>query len=209
VRRTIITATRRRAKLICVIGLDGSGKTTLARRLTRELRTSGRRTAYLHFWPKLDLFRLPGRRSTSKSPVGLPLRRALGLYALAWFLLYVRLPLLLRRYDVVICDRYVHDLAAYLALRGNKNVARRLVRAGARIPPDAVLVLWVSPNTRQARKGSELEFPPEVYRAWETLYEEMLSELSIWENCTFSLDADRPVEAVYAQARGILRYVGV
>jgi len=209
VRHTINAARRRETKLICVIGLDGSGKTTLARRLTQELRTSGRRTAYLHFWPKLNLFRLPGRRSTSKSVSRLPLRRALGLYVVTWLLLSVRLPLLLRRYDVVICDRYVHDLAAYLALRGNGKLAQRLLRAGVRIPPDAVLVLRVSPNTRQERKGSELEFPPDVYRAWETLYEEMLSELSIWEDCTFSLDADRPAEAVYAQARELLRRVGV
>jgi thymidylate kinase len=204
-----MTTTHRRAKLICAIGLDGSGKTTLARRLTQELRASGRRTAYLHFWPNLDLFRLPGRRSTSKSPIGLPRWRALGLYALAWLLLSVRLPLLLRRYDIVICDRYVHDLAAYLALREHETLSRRLVRAGARIAPDAVLVLRVSPNARRARKGSALEFPPEVYRAWEALYDEVLDGLSMWEDRTHSLDADRSAEAVYAQAREILRRVGL
>lgn len=208
-RRTITTATGRRAKLICVIGLDGSGKTTLARRLTQELRASGRRTAYLHFWPKLDLFRLPGRRSTSKSPVGLPRWRAIGLYVLARFLLCVRLPLLLRRYDMVICDRYVHDLAAYLALRGHGTLARRLTQAGARVPPDLILALRASPEARRVRKGSELEFPPEVYRAWEALYDEVLDELSMWKDRTHPLDADRPVEFVYAQAHEILRRVGV
>lgn len=156
---------RGRGNLIGIIGLDGSGKTTLARRLVRELSASGRRVALLHFWPRLGLPSAGpsasdrGRRTPTKLPRG----RAFGLFVLAWFLLRVRLPLLLRRYDVVICDRYVPDLAAYLALRGFPHLARRLLRVGARLPPDALFRLRVSPSAQRARKGSELEFSPQVY----------------------------------------------
>lgn len=206
---TIVPTMRRRAKLICVIGLDGSGKTTLARALSRDLQAMGLRTAYLHFWPRLNLFRRSGRASTSKSVGKLPLRRALGLYALSWFLLHVRLRRLLRRYDMVICDRYVHDLAAYLALRGHAALGRCLLKDGRRVPPDLVLVLRVTPKTRRARKGAALEFPFEIYGAWEALYDDALAELSIWKDRTHLLNADGPFESVFAQARRLLHNVGV
>lgn len=125
--------------LICFIGVDGSGKTTLATELTRVLEKSNMKTAYVHSLIKPILLRpfiMLGRliflrrkdRFNNYLDFSDTKRKALKKYRFVYWPYYylllldyfpqiffrVRIPLMLGR--TVICDRYVHDTLINMAL---------------------------------------------------------------------------------------------
>lgn len=193
---------KRRGKLIAVIGLDGSGKTTLARGLVEELQAHGYRAVYVHVWPQLfpsqksqapatrDLKKSREREARKEFP-RLPGWRAWALFLLMFYILRIRLPRLLRRYDFVVCDRFAHDLATYLRLRGQRRPVAWLLRASASLRPEAIFWLRVPIEALVERKDSELEHSPSVYSQWDRLYEEVMSEVPGWEERTNRLDGLR------------------
>ncbi len=199
-------------RLIAVIGLDGSGKTTLARELVETLREEGYRVCYLHVWPRIPRLRpspprgsgAPRSRPPSSLP-RLPLGRAVLLLLLLWGIFCIRLPYLLRRYDVVVCDRFLHDLVTYLQLRGRNGMAATLLHLGRSLLPQAILWLRVSQEVLAARKGAEREHAPEVYARWDRLYEELVSAVPAWRRVTRPLDGALPVSELREVARAWIR----
>ena len=208
---------KRRGKLVAVIGLDGSGKTTLARGLVEELRARGYRAVYVHVWPRLFSPRRP-RASTTRDRMEargqdvredlprLPSLRAWGLFLLMLCMFKLRLPRLLRRYDFVICDRFAHDVVTYLQLRGQRRPAAWLLRASAALRPKAIFWLRVPVEAVVQRKGSGLEHPPSVYSRWARLYEEAINEVAPWSRRTHSLDGLRMPQELLSEA---LRRLGL
>ncbi len=197
------------SRLIALVGLDGSGKTTLARWLQSQLERNGDRAVYVHVWPSVPWARRgsgPGERSKGER---LSRWRAYGLYALALWFLNVRLPWLLRvrRPSWVVCDRYFVDLAAYLALRGWSALGQRLLQRAKRLEPDVILWLRGRPEQLLKRKP-RLEGSLKTYRAWDALYAELLP-LSIAPERLSFINADAPLEAVQRQAVKALRDRGL
>lgn len=192
----------KRGRLIAIIGLDGSGKTTLARGLVEALRARGHRVAYVHAWPKavaLRRLRTSSRGKEAHTPPRLPAWRAGAFLLLALYVLRIRVPWLLRRYEFVVCDRFVYDLSSYLRLRGRKGAAALLLRAAVP-PPEAVFHLRVPLEALAARTGEEREHPLETYARWDRLYEEVIAEIPRWRERTHSLDGLRPPPELLAEA---------
>jgi thymidylate kinase len=121
----------RRGFLVCVIGLDGSGKTTHTNHLVKFLSEKGYSAKYVWAASKpffsyflFGLTRLLGYWKTSNKdaftdPLELasePVREKLGLLVRILFFVdfnlrtitKIRLPLLLGR--IIVCDRYVYDI---------------------------------------------------------------------------------------------------
>lgn len=196
----------KKGELIAVIGLDGSGKTTLARGLVRRLRAEGRRAVRVHVWPTVPRLRSAGRATGLRTePSRLPLWRTMGFGVLALLVLRVWLPWLLRRHDVVVCDRFVHDLVTYLRLRGREGAAAWLLRAGRPLEPEAIFRLRVPLDTLVKRAGEGLEHPPSVYARWAELYEGLIAEVPGWARRTHTLDGMQPPEALCDEALRRLR----
>lgn len=190
-------------RLIGVIGLDSSGKTTLAQSLVEKFCRAGQRAVYLHFWPSLPS--LPARGG-SRSPSGLrklPRWKAYALYAMTAFMIQFRLRPLLHRYDAVICDRYLYDLVTYLRLRGHDGLARRLLRG---VCPDLLLWLKVDPAIVQTRKP--LEYSLEVYRIWAAMYEELIQELTMRKIDIAPINANGSLEEILSQAWEAIEHAG-
>jgi len=127
-----------RKLLVCFVGVDGSGKTTHAKSLSRFLLNKGYSVKYVHAatrpiltYPFLIITRVFGywksmKKNAYTDPLdllaSLEVKRALGsLYRCLIFLDYliinlirIQIPRLLS--SCVICDRYVYDLIIDLAL---------------------------------------------------------------------------------------------
>lgn len=203
----------KRGILIALVGLDGSGKTTLARWLQLILEQRGYRVAYVHFWPALRLScfahltqqRFQARVQVRTEPKGLSRWRAWTLYVFITLgLLRWRLPQLLRSYEVVLSDRYVPDLAAYLTLQGHKTLAQRLLSQGKHLQPDVLFWLRIRPERLRKRKPT-LEHSPDVYWAWDALQGNLLQEYSHVK----ILNADVSPEEVREQALRVLEQQGL
>ena len=188
------------ARLIGVIGLDGSGKTTLARSLVEGFCQAGQRAAYLHFWPSLPSLPTRGGPRSSRGPRSLPQWKAYALYAITAFMIQFRLRPLLRENDYVVCDRYLYDLAAYLRLRGYPKLARRFLGG---VHPDLVLWLKVDPQIVHTRKP--LEYSLEVYYAWAVIYEELMPELTLLKICIAPVNATGSFDETLSQAWNVLQ----
>jgi len=117
------------SRLICVIGVDGSGKTAHTKMLLSELKISGRKCKYVWFrepyffsFPLMYVFRilhltkvicLPNKRIQGEhrynvNPIALvwPWVRLVDL--IIWIVWQVYIPVW--RGFVVICDRFIHDI---------------------------------------------------------------------------------------------------
>lgn len=117
------------ARLICIVGIDGSGKTAHARKLLFQMKRSGKKCKYIWFrepyffsFPLMYLCRtlhftkripLPNKRSQSEhvyniDPIALvwPWVRFIDL--IVWSVWQVYVPIWLG-FDVL-CDRFIHDV---------------------------------------------------------------------------------------------------
>ncbi len=168
-----------RGVLVCIVGIDGSGKTTLAKRLVQEMQARGTRSRYVWggFAPTVLLRpilwltkRLVYRRerdteiSESKGQV-LKNRWASVLYhyvVLADYVLQMlaRVALPLGCGWNVVCDRYVHDIVVNTALvldYSDEGLLRLLAGIQRLVPrPDRVLWADVPEEVAYARRDDVL-----------------------------------------------------
>lgn len=204
----------RRGSLICLLGVDGSGKTTAARELQRQLEEEGISCKYLNL--DYSLFqRIPLRlRNRLGSPL-IPLlkkknsrrnatsvRRGLTSYisspllvitllfhlfdALILYLLKVK-PLISR--TNVIHDRYFYDypiLYTDACPRWLMWCFRNVIPK-----PNLILLLDVSPEIALARDG---DFKPDFYQRQQKRYLEFVHKLD--DKMVYICNADSPVEEV-------------
>lgn len=141
---------RRRGLLIVFEGIDGSGKTTQARRLLRRLRRRGRRAVF---------FREPTRGRWGREIRRLA-RRADSVTPRQELELFVRDrrenvaknlgPALAAGKDVVL-DRYYFSTIAYQGAKGLDPARIRRLNESFAIPPDLVVVLDVDASAGLAR----------------------------------------------------------
>ncbi len=169
----------KRGVLICFIGIDGSGKTTQAKALCESLAEAGIKPRYVwtRFEPKLinplvamakglffrgkDVFRdyadyVNTKRNLSKNTILLTTYQYLLLldYSLQIFQ-KVKVPLM--RGEVIVCDRYIHDTVADLAVDYgySDEETQKLLRSYLRLfpNPDLVFLLDLPEELAYQRKG--------------------------------------------------------
>jgi dTMP kinase len=193
--------------LITIEGLDGAGKTTLAKALTHELQARGH---------SARLLREPGGVEVSERIRALVKDPALAVTARAEALLYAAaraqlvqelLRPLLDGGEIVLLDRYVDSSLAYQgAARGlGVEQVRELNRfATADLQPERTLLLRISPVDGRARQVGRAESPDrlegesgEFFSRVAAAYDELAAAESVRIRV---LDASRPAERVLADA---------
>jgi thymidylate kinase len=184
---------RERARFICFIGIDGSGKTTLAKSLAVSLRDSGTNASYVYNRSKAVLIKpfselgrllfLRGRDMfsdyaaySSRKQSLFQHRFSFAVYRCVFLLDYwiqslIKIQAPLWRGTTVVCDRYLHDtIITDFAVHGNytsDQVAASLERWLHLFPrPDLVFMVDVDEAVAYERKGDtpSLEYLKE--RRW-------------------------------------------
>lgn len=153
----------RRGKLVCVLGIDGSGKTTLTSSLKSRLEAGGRKTAYVWCgWRSFES--LPGRamkkllrRSDRRAAAttGRGSSRAIYPFAIVDYLLNTlpRLRRELRRNEFIVSDRYVYDVtAAFVAAAGTRPTRKYTFFHRFYPTPDHLFYIDVPADVAMARK---------------------------------------------------------
>ncbi|MFI4989778.1 MAG: dTMP kinase [Solirubrobacterales bacterium] len=162
-----------RGRLITIEGIDGAGKSTLARALLESLSASGRR---------VELLREPGGVELSERIRALVKDPALAVSARAEALLYAaaraqlvqeRVEPLLTDGALVLLDRYVDSSLAYQgAARGLGVDHVRQINAFATggLQPDRTLLLRIAPAAGRARQAGRGESPDRLEREDEDFF---------------------------------------
>jgi dTMP kinase len=145
-----MTIRRRRGLLVVLEGIDGSGKTTQARRLLRRLRRRGRKAAF---------FREPTRGKWGRE-IRRQAVRADSLTPDEELELFVKdrrenvaknLRPALAAGKVVVLDRYYFSTIAYQGAKGLDTGRIRRLNESFAVPPDLVIVLDVDAGAGLAR----------------------------------------------------------
>jgi dTMP kinase len=207
-----------RGTLITIEGIDGAGKSTLARSLSEELaaRARARRGA-----PRVvELLREPGGVPASERIRALVKDPALNVGPAAEALLYAAaraqlvqelLQPLLAEGALVLLDRFVDSSLAYQGAGRRLGIERvraiNLLATGA-LQPDRTLLLRVAPATGRARQGARAATPDRLEREDDAFFARIAAaydELARDEPQRFRvLDAERTPAEVLAQALAAL-----
>jgi dTMP kinase len=162
-----------RGRLITIEGLDGAGKTTLARALLDAIAGRGH---------VVELLREPGGVEASERIRALVKDPALDVSPRAEALLYAaaraqlvheRVEPLLDAGTLVLLDRYVDSSLAYQgAARGlGVEPVRAINRfATGQLEPDRTLLLRISPAAGRARQAGRGELPDRLEREQESFF---------------------------------------
>lgn len=193
----------REGALVAFSGIDGSGKTTVAKALLERLRRQGIPAEYIYGHRQYfragegnvsaaivfkGVWRHIGRSLTDLR--GHP-RAALTLDVLTladYVLVQLRLSRLLRPGTVVIADRYVADVVAYLRSLGPPRQSIEGLVSAISFPPDVALWFQLDPAIAYARKRED---DPDSLRGYEAAYGELAEELGLKP-----IDASRPADEV-------------
>lgn len=153
--------------LICFTGTDGTGKTTLAKSLEKSIKNSGISCKYIWggwrgfesflFKPIANIIRK--KRSSEEKSITMPMpiqNNFLFSYA-AWFDYFLRvfpnLLISLCRYDLVILDRYVYDVAIGSSINTKKDSEKLLRRFFNIFPkPDITFLIDIPEEIAYTRK---------------------------------------------------------
>lgn len=193
----------REGALVAFSGIDGSGKTTVAKALLERLRRQGVRAEY--FYGHRQYFRA-GEGNVSAAIVFKGVWRHIGrsltdlrehpraaltldLLTLADYVsVQLRLSRLLRPGTVVIADRYVADVIAYLRSLGPPRQSIEGLVSAVSFPPDLALWFRLDPAIAYARKREE---DPDSLRGYEAAYGELAEKLGLKP-----INAGRPADEV-------------
>lgn len=189
----------KRGLFVVVEGIDGAGKTTLARRLTERLSEQGIKCLFT-FEPTSGVF---GTR-LRKSSVGR--RRLRPDEELDLFILDRRehveetiLPALSRG-DVVVCDRYYFSTMAYQGARGQDPEEIRQINEAFAPAPDLVLLLDLDPASAVERIRKKRGEDPDNFE--EIGYLERVAGIfrSLKDKAILRLDGRLPEDELLEQA---------
>ena len=197
-----------RGLLISLSGIDGAGKTTVAGRLLQALRKSGFDAVY--FYGHRQAWWLRARRPQFSFAIGFEtlwehsgreveeLQRHPGmkfLYDLANLVDYIpvnwKLSRLLKPNRVVVADRYVPDMLAYLRSWGPTHDAVETLLLRTCTEPDVSILFEVDPKEAFRRKGE-----------WSLArLERFVEEYSVLRGllAMVAIDAHRPPEQVVSE----------
>lgn len=194
-------------RLITIEGLDGAGKSTLAKALASELERRGMRVA---------LLREPGGVTLSERIRELVKDATLEVGARAEALLYAaaraelvqeRVAPLLDEGALVLLDRFVDSSLAYQGAGrelGIEQVRQINLFATAGLSPDRTLLLRVAPATGRARQDGRGEEPDRLEREGERFFEAIArayEEFAREEPARIrTIDAEQPPKRVLEQA---------
>jgi dTMP kinase len=165
-----------RGRLITIEGIDGAGKTTLARALADAIAARGH---------AVELLREPGGVETSERiralvmdpSLPVSLRTEALLYAAARAqLVQERLGPLLHEDKVVVLDRFVDSSLAYQGVGrrlGIEEVRAINLFATGGVTPDRTLLLRISPSDGQTRQAGRGELPDRLEREQESFFAEV------------------------------------
>jgi dTMP kinase len=200
-----------RGSLITIEGLDGAGKSTLAKALAEAIAARGRR---------VELLREPGGVDLSERIRALVKDPALAVAPRAEALLYAaaraqlveeRLAPLLTDGALVLLDRYVDSSLAYQGAARGLGVerVREINRfATGAIEPDRTLLLRIAPAAGRARQMQRAQSPDRLEREDESFFASIAAayeELARAEPERIRvLDASLAPERVLADALGEL-----
>jgi dTMP kinase len=201
-----------RGRLITIEGLDGAGKTTLAK---------GLEAALARFGARVQLMREPGGVETSEAVRALVKDPELTVGARAEALLYAAaraqlveeaLEPALARGEWVLLDRFVDSSLAYQG--GGRELGVDAVRdlnlfATGGLTPDRTLLLTLDPASAQARADARGEAPDRLEQGGVEFFSriaEAYRRLAIAEPQRIRvLDATLPPEQVVAEALAALQ----
>jgi len=194
------TVMTKRGTFICIEGIDGSGKTTQARRLVSSLCLKGFDAVYTTE-PSSGKVGSLIRRSVLDRKKRLPIALEALLFAADRVdHLEIEIKPALENGKVVVCDRYVYSTLAYQGAADLDLKWIELINRFALIP-DSALFLDVPPNImveRLKRKRSVMETLKNQQRVRE-VYMKMVQE----QRLTL-VDGDKPIREV---AKNILEIV--
>lgn len=153
------TRRRRRGRLVALEGIDGAGKSTVARALVRALRRQGLSVGFHHEPSDPKLGSLAQNVSPEDAWTGAVY------FTVDRYLARPALEAALARHEVVVSDRSFYSTLAYQGSALPARERRRLMELerSATLEPDRVILLEIDPNValrrlgRRARRRGPLE----------------------------------------------------
>lgn len=214
--------TRAKGRIISIIGIDGSGKTTLAHRIAKEVSINDRNLLYIYarFVPILSrpivliAQGILGKKSTGNPKVSmvdkgkkrtLLRKKPIAIFQEMIFLIDYSIQLLTkvnlpyRRGSLIVCDRYIEDtiitdLAPDLGW-DQTTIIHKIERFGRFFPKsDVMLFLSIEPETAMKRKTDIPDI--EYVRERAIMYEAVSKEIG-----ATIIDANREMNIVFAEAK--------
>ncbi len=190
----------RRGFFIVLEGIDGAGKTSIARRLVEELGAAGHEAVYTYEpFDSLFVKALKERYSGIRDPVLDALVYAADRIA------HVKESIepVLRRGGVVVCDRYYYSSVAYQGAVGADPAWVRVVNRYA-LEPDLAIYIDVRPETGvERRRGLSTRFPEyealELLHRVRRLYLDMVARGEL-----VAVDGERGFEEVYMDVKKLI-----